>query len=345
MGDQLNQSQIDDLLKRLTGDSDEPVDDIERYDGRIVKEYNFNSPKKFTKEQLKILEDLHETFARVVATYFSGILRQYCEIGLVQIEEQLYYDFSSALPENSLIGLYELRPEKNQLDDLSVIMNFSTPVGFYLVERLLGGQGDTEPPDRAFTDLELTLLRSTFGKLTSNFVNAWSSYLECGCEFTGIETNSRLLQTLAPKEVVVVIMMELKINSLYIGNIDLCIPGSQLGDAINNFNNKYQKASSKRVASDVKEVKEKILANIVTSDVVVKAVLDELILDMQDILNLQIGDIIPLNKAIDSDIVINVDNVPYFEGKLGEVRQKKAVKLNHLLNQDSIMKKGDFYGG
>lgn len=345
MGDQLNQNQIDDLLKRLTSGGEEAEAAApERYDGRVVKDYNFNSPKKFTKEQLKILEDLHETFGRVVSTQISGLLRQYCEVTLLQVEEQLYYDFSSAIPDNALIGFFEIRPEDSRFDDLSVTMNISTAIGYYLVERMLGGQGGGQAPMRAYTELEVELLRDTIANLSNCFETAWRTYMESQCTFTNIETNSRLMQNLNPKEIVVLVMFEVKINSMVIGSIDLCFPASSMGDLINNFSNKYQR-SSKRVSADAGEIKKKLYDNIIISDVVVKAVLDELILDVQDVMNLQVNDIIPLDKSIDSNVTVVVDGIPWFDGKLGEVRQHKAVKLVNLINQDTDLRKDDFYGG
>ena len=63
MAEQLSQSQIDALLKRMNSgemDVQEPT--------RKIREYDFRSPKKFTKEQLKALDSLHETFSRMVAS-------------------------------------------------------------------------------------------------------------------------------------------------------------------------------------------------------------------------------------------------------------------------------------
>lgn len=337
MGDQLSQNQIDDLLKRLTtGEEQVPVV------GKTVKTYDFNSPKKFTKEQLKILEDLHETFGRVVSNYFSSILRLFCEVSVLQIEEQLYFDFSSALPDNSLIGMLDIKPADKRFEEISVILNFSTHIGFFIIERLLGGLGKTDLPDRTFTDLETAILKDVFIKIASHMNRAWNNYVETEIEFSGLETNSRLMQSLAPKDIVVVVMMEIKVGETT-GNIDLCIPASGLGEMINNMGNKYQK-TSRRTLPDAELVKAKMMDNIVGSDLEIKAVLDELILDVQDVLHLQVNDIIPLNKPIDSDICVTVDGVPWFDGKLGEVRQKKAVKLNHLIAQDVNIEKRDFYG-
>ena len=86
MAEQLSQSQIDALLKRMSS-GDTAIKEEESK----VKEYDFKSPKKFTKEQFKALDSLHETFSRLLASYLSGLLRVVCDIEVLQIEEQRYY--------------------------------------------------------------------------------------------------------------------------------------------------------------------------------------------------------------------------------------------------------------
>ena len=86
MPEQLSQGQIDALLKRLN--SGEVDTELQETSGsKRIKEYDFKSPKKFTKEQLRALDSLHENFARLLSSYFSGLLRAFCEVSVIQIEE------------------------------------------------------------------------------------------------------------------------------------------------------------------------------------------------------------------------------------------------------------------
>lgn len=342
MGDQLSQSQIDDLLKKMaSGEPEEEEEEKDLFDGKVVKEYDFNSPKKFTKEQLKVLEDLHESFSRLLSTYFTSILRTFCEIEVLAIEEQLYYDFNSALPDQALIGMIEIRPKEQRFEELNVIMNVTTDIGFFIVERLLGGADELEDAmTRNFTDLEASILTNIFSRIAGCMQDAWITYMDSDVTLSGLETNSRLMQSVPPKEVVVLVMLSIKLGNIS-GNIDICIPANALGDLFGSFNNKYQKSSKRKLDEETRNT---LVYNIVDSDIEVKAVLSEFYLDVQELLQIQLNDIIPLNKAIDSDVCIKIDGEPWFEGKIGEVRQRKAIKLNHLISQDSNIEKRDFYG-
>jgi len=67
-------------------------------------------------------------------------------------------------------------------------------------------------------------------------------------------------------------------------------------------------------------------------EVDVKAVLCETYVDLQDILNLQINDIIPLNTSIDKNVLIKIGETSWFDGKLGVKSNKKAVRLDNIIN-------------
>ena len=72
MPEQLSQAQIDALLKKMSSG------EVAVEEKQTIKEYDFKSPKKFTKEQLKAMDGLHETFSRLLSSYLSGILRIGC---------------------------------------------------------------------------------------------------------------------------------------------------------------------------------------------------------------------------------------------------------------------------
>ncbi len=128
MPEQLSQSQIDALLKKMAS-GEENVQE----EKRKIREYDFKSPKKFTKEQFKALDSLHETFARMLSSYFSGLLRTVCEIEVMELEEQRYYEYNNALPDTALIGLVDVLPANKHCDNTTMILDLSTTIGFFLL--------------------------------------------------------------------------------------------------------------------------------------------------------------------------------------------------------------------
>ena len=75
MTEVLSQDEIDQLLTAInSGDTD--VDDFKAVnDTRKIKIYDFKRPDKVSKEQLRTVSNMHETFARLTTTSLSAQLR------------------------------------------------------------------------------------------------------------------------------------------------------------------------------------------------------------------------------------------------------------------------------
>lgn len=330
MPEQLSQGQIDALLKRLsTGEVD--VETESRSEGRKIRDYDFKSPKKFTKEQLRALDSLHENFARLFSSYLSGLLRVYCEASVLQIEEQRYYEYSNALSDTTLIGVIDLKPKNKRLDDATLIMDVSSSLSFSMIDRLLGGSGEGNNLTREYTDIEVAILTNILEKTAGLIKEAWQNYIEIDAELRNVETNARLLQALSPDDIVVIIILSVKLKNIS-GEVSICLPAINLEEIISNFSSKYARATKRHFKEIEEQKKQKIMDSLTESDLEIKAVLHEMQLDLKDILQLQVADVIPLNKKINSDIYITVDNSPWFKAKLGETKIKKAVKLSGLIN-------------
>lgn len=327
MPEQLSQSQIDALLKKMSSGEV----DIQETASK-VREYDFKSPKKFTKEQFKSLDSLHETFSRMLASYFSGTLRTVCEVEVLQIEEQRYYEYNNALPDNSLTGLVSIKPADRRYDDSTMILDLSTNLGFYLIDRVLGGPGTGYNFDRNYTDIEIAILSNIFLKITQRLQDTWSNNLEVAATLSGIETNARLLQVFAPEDIVIIVVLNIKLADELSGTLSICLSAEFLEQVIDTFSLRFAHSTKRQDPKKEETKKRLILENVCESDMEIRAVFDELRLDLRDIMQLQLDDVIPLGKSINSDVLITIGKIPWFTAKLGETKQKKAVKLQYILN-------------
>lgn len=323
MPEQLSQSQIDALLQKInTGDVS-----ISEDEGRKIKDYDFKSPKKFTKEQLKALDGLHENFSRMLSSYLSGLMRDLCEITVQQIEEQSYYEYNNALPDSALLGMIDFSPVDKRYGESFFVLDISTSIGFIMVERLLGSQKKPYSISRDYTDIEIAILDKVMHKVVDYLKESWNNYLEADIQLRNIETNSRLMQALAPEDTVVIVMMSMKMSGVT-GNMSVCIPAESLEEFIDSFSVRYMRTSKKQDPGKEAAKKEWILDELMESDLEIRATLDNFQMKLRDIAQLQPTDVIMLNKDIKSDILVTVDNEPWFTAKLGESKMKKSVKLN-----------------
>lgn len=305
MPEQLSQSQIDALLKKMSSGEAPVQEEVSK-----VREYDFKSPKKFTKEQLRSLDSLYETFCRMLSPYLSGLSRTVCEIEVVQIEEQRYYEYNNALPESALIGMIEMKPANKRYDDSRMIMNIPTSIGFYLIDRVLGGPGKGSNLSRNFTDIEIAILTNVFTNITQRMEDTWNNHLASSVRLSEIETNSHLLQVFAPEDIVVIVMLSIKMGDNVDESISICIPAEFLEEVIDTFSLRYAH-STKRQDPEREEAKKRlILESVCASKMEMKVLFDQFQMSLQDIMQLQPDDVIPLNKSIHSDVLVTIDKIP-----------------------------------
>lgn len=329
MAEALSQNQIDELLNKMRSGNIEDT----AFDPKVkVKEYDFASPKKFTKDQLKSLNNLYENYSRILSSYFTSVLRNMCEVEIVQIEEQRYCEFNNALPDNTLVAMISFEPQSAQFDESTLIMEFSTGFGYMLIDRLMGGSGKIFAPDRTYTDIEMSLLEMVFEKVTKYMQEAWNNYFSLKTSLRSVETNGRLLQAYSQQDIVVIVTLEIK-EANFVGTANICMPAENLEEIINSFSVKYAHSVKAQDPNREKMKKEIMLESLKQSELCIEAVLDHCKMNLGDIAALQVSDVIALNKKIDSDVGVNIEGIPWYTGRLGELDSKKAVKL-----VDSIVK-------
>ena len=331
MPEQLSQSQIDALLKKMASGGEDVQEEKQK-----IKEYDFKSPKKFTKEQLKAMDGLYETFSRMLASFFSGLLRTVCEITVVQIEEQRYYEYNNALPDTALVGLVEMRPENKRYEGSTFILDMSTSVGFYLVDRVLGGPGSGFNLSRDYTDIEIAILTNIIDKITQRLQETWQNNLPISANLAEIQTNARLLQVFAPEDVVLIVILNVKLGQVE-GNLNICMPAEFLESVMHTFSLRYARPAKHQDRDKEEQKKRIILENVCESDMEIRVIFDQFQLELQEIMQLQPDDVIPLAKRVDSDVLVTVDKIPWFTAKLGQTKKKKAMRLNDILSGDEVV--------
>lgn len=329
MAEVLSQSQIDALLNSIS--SGEEVIPSEDSGHGNVKDYDFYSPKKFTKEQLRTVDSLHENMGRLLSSYFSGILRVFCDISVLQVEEQRYYEYNNALPDTALIGLIDLKPANINLPDATLMLDMSNNLSFFLIDRLLGGPGGSTALQRDFTDIELAIMNDIYLKISEYLVESWRDHLDVAGELSSLETNPRLIQVYAPEDIVVITVLNVKMRDME-GTLSVCTPAMGLEAYFGEFTSKYARISHKMSNERLDSMRRDLIQEFLyDSELTVKAVFDETSIDVSDALRLRPNDIIPLNKALNGIVKIEVDEEAWFTAQLGQSRNRKSIKIIELL--------------
>jgi flagellar motor switch protein FliM len=333
MADVLSQQQIDELLNSFSAQGTKAFDEIEEEkNDKKVKTYDFKMPKKFTKEKLKVIDSIFENYARVLSSYLTGLMRIFCKVEVLQIEEQRYYEFNNALPDYVMMSLVNMGISDEDILETVAIMQLSNPISFTIMDRLMGGTGAYSEVNRDFTEIEVGLMTNVLSKMATLLKEPWGQYIDLDPTLSNVETNSRVMQSIPPDEVIILVMLEIEIKDVK-NTMSICIPALNLESIMSKFSDRWSRSTKRMDPNKENERRQTILDSIKDSGLQIDAILCDTNVDLYDILTLQVDDVIPLNMPIDKNIAVKVGGHLWFDGKLGVMNNKKAIRIDNIYKE------------
>ncbi|MCQ4726584.1 FliM/FliN family flagellar motor switch protein [Anaerotignum faecicola] len=322
MPEVLSQSQIDALISSMaSGGAAE-----EKKEEKHYKKYDFYSPKKFTKDKLKMLFGIYENYARLCSSRINSIVRGSSAVEVAAVEEQRYYEFSNALSDNDVITLINVKMPDDTVNG-PIVLHTTGPLMLCMIDRMIGGTGEEIEEDISnsyvYTDIEIALYNNIVKYLVSIMADGWMNYLDLKFELEKVETNPSMMQKIGRDETIVIIVLDVEIGSVK-GKINICLPGNFLAGVFKIFDDNPERAERDEDSSA------EIFENIKGTAMEIKAELGNSVLMLKDVYGLQVGDVINLNKPKDSDVFLYIEGEPWFKGELGKSNKNMAVKINEI---------------
>lgn len=325
MGDVLSQSEIDNLLAALSsGELD--AEEIKESGDKVIKNYDFNRPSKFSKEHLRTLEIIFEHYSRLLSTSLPVYLRKNVQVEVMNSEAQVYQEFTNALSNPVLLGIIDFAPLEG-----NIIIEIADNIGYAIVDRMLGGNGVPLEKSREFSEIELVIIERIFTVCTNLLLEPWANVVQLEPRLQRIETNSQFAQIISPSEMASIITMNMRIGNIE-GMINVCLPYEVLEPVIDKLNTKYW-YSTVRVA-DSKEYKEIIEVAIAKAKIPIRAELGRSTISVNDFVNIQKGDIIKLNTKTSDELNVYIGNIRKFLALPGSASDSYAVKISQVIKEE-----------
>ena len=325
MGDVLSQNEIDALLNALSsGELD--VDEIKENGEKQVKDYDFARPSKFSKEHLRTLEIIFEHYGRLLSTNLPVYLRKNVQIEVMNSEAVTYQEFSNALSNPVLLGIVNFAPLQG-----SIIMEMATNLGYAMVDRMLGGKGETIDKMREFSEIELLIIERIFIVCVNLLHEPWQNVLSIHPRLERIETNSQYAQIISPSEMIAIITINVKIGDVE-GLMNVCLPYLTVEDVIDKLNTKYWYANMQQY--DETDYADAIEVLIRKAQIPVKAILGSSTISVSDFSMLQVGDIIRLDRKAEEELDVYVGNIKKFAALPGASGDNYAVRVTEVIREE-----------
>ncbi|HCZ34045.1 MAG TPA: flagellar motor switch protein FliM [Holophagaceae bacterium] len=313
----LSQEEVDALLKSHTKPAGKassaqgqerggaPVQAKKAQVQRKVTLYNFRRPDRVSREQMRSLHFMHDRFARNFSSSLSAYLRTITEVNLVSVEQLSYQEFLLSVPDPTCFNAISIKPLEGAL-----ALEVNPTLVFPIIDKMLGGPGDPLKQLRTMTDIEQSIFDGVLKLVLEDLREAWRGIVDLDFRIQARETSPQLIQIVAPNEVVLLVVFEVKMGPVS-GMINLAIPSIILEPISNKFDQEmftgYKKSSTFEEAR-------LLMASLKRCPMEAAAEIRGTSLRMEEVLQLKPGDLIPLTKRCDAELDLCVDGIPRFLG-------------------------------
>ncbi|MBN8217067.1 MAG: flagellar motor switch protein FliM [Spirochaetes bacterium] len=345
MNEILSQSEIDNLLSAVEMDdmgagsagAEAPAgaDDFAMADAgaetmkkaQSVKMYDFKRPDKFSKEQIRTIQMMHETYARLTTTSLSGQLRSYVNVHVASVDQLTYEEFSRSIPNPTTLAIVNMDPLRG-----SAIMEIDPTITFAIIDRLFGGEGVPLKDNRELSEIEVSVIEGIIIRILGNLRESWSTVIDLRPKLSNIETNIQFAQIVPPNDMVVLVTLETRIGDVE-GMTNFCIPYITIESIISKLSAQYL-YSAIRKGGDTENL-ELIKKQIVDVRMDLVANLGHTRLSVNEILKLKKGDILPLDTTVHTPLELSIMNKHKFDCRAGRSGNKLAVQVTKIRGDQS----------
>lgn len=327
MGDVLSQSEIDELLNALsTGDIDVSSIDANE-DSKKIKLHDFRRPSKFAKDHLKTLHIIYDNYARALTNFLSGYLRTIVQIEVLSVEPLTYHEFNNSIINPVILGICELEPLNG-----NIIIEVAPNSAFAMIDRILGGRGVPIDKIRGFTEVELVIMERIVIELLNYQIEPWENVVKIRPKLEKIETNAQFAQIISPNEIIALVTLSAKIGESD-GLINMCIPYMVVEPVIAKLSTSHWFSRSEKEKDQAE--RENIESRIAKTKIPVSAVLGRTSVTVNEVVELNVGDVIILDSKTESEIDVLVGDKLKFKAKPGVKNNQAAFKVEKVLREEA----------
>ncbi|HTL12608.1 MAG TPA: FliM/FliN family flagellar motor switch protein, partial [Bdellovibrionota bacterium] len=204
-------------------------------------------------------------------------------------------------------------------------------LAYALVDSYFGGTDRpyTKIEGKEFTRIELSIMRKVMDLAIEDLEEAWGPVHKTDISFVRTEVNPQFVGVVPPSDVIISTTFEVELENAS-GTIALVIPYSTIEPIKNKLNASFQ-TESERADKEWTSMLEEHLQN---AQVGVVVNLGEAQITVGDLVNLNVGDIIPLSQDADGELEVKVEGVQKFKCFFGISRGQRAVQITRPIEEE-----------
>ncbi len=302
----------------LHGVDDGEVDTEAEADSTSVnsRAYDLTSQDRLVRGRMPTLEMINERFARYTRVSLFNLLKRSADVAVGSVQIQKFGEYIQSLYLPTSINLVSLPPLKG-----TALFVMDAKLVFKLVDNFFGGGGRQAKVDgREFTPTEQRVVERVLEHAYANFKEAWERVMPIEVQYQSSELNPAMANIISPSEVIVVSSFHIELDGGG-GEFQIAMPYSMI-EPIRDMLDASTKSEVgdqdarwvKILRSKIQEAKVNISCSVVKTEV-----------SLRDILDLETGDVIPVEMPETMDLKAN--GVPVFKTRMGVSRGNLAMQI------------------
>ncbi len=325
MSEVLSQEEIDALLGAINRGEVDAEELKQEQTQKRVRVYDFRRPNKFAKEQIHTLQVIFENYARSLGTYFSAQLRTAVVVDVLSVQQLTYEEFIRSIPNPTILSIFSMPPLEG-----SALLEINPNLGFAILDRMFGGPGFSIAKMRSLTEIEETVMERVCERMLYYLEEPWAIIAPLEPVLDRIDSNPQFTQIVSPTEMVVIVSLETKLGEI-LGMINICIPFIVLEPIIDKLNVHYY-YSSTSTQSDPSHVKA-IQYRLQKAIIPVNVILGRTVITVADLIELNVGDVVPLNRRIDEELEVIIGSSTKYLANPGVYGNHSAVQITKIVGE------------
>ncbi|MBA4141897.1 MAG: flagellar motor switch protein FliM [Nitrosospira sp.] len=320
--DFLCQEEVDALLK---GVPSEPATTHQNSPVSSFRPYNLATQERIVRGRMPTLEIINERFARLLRLGLFNFMRRSANVTAGPVRVIKFSEFVRTLVVPSNLNLVHVKPLRG-----TSLFVFDPVMVFLVVDNLFGGDGRFQPKTegRDFTQTEQRIIQRLLNLVFDSYSKSWHPVYPIEFEYVRAETNTHFANVATPNEVVVATSFEVNFGTV-VGEMHICMPYSIL-EPIRDL-------LSSSVQGEALEVDKRwvgrLSKQVQSAEVTMLVNLTHVQVRLDQILNMQVGDMIPLD--IPEFVTASVDGVPVMECRYGISNGRYALRMEKMLTSAS----------
>jgi flagellar motor switch protein FliM len=287
--------------------------------------YDFRRPDRVSKDQMRTLQNLHESYARQFSTTLTNFLRTFVEIELVSVDQLTFSEFVMSISNPSCIYVFKMEPLEG-----NAIMEINPSLVFFIIDRLFGGQGRPSEQNRELTLIEESVIHRIVERGLNDLKEIWEHIGIFSPKVETYETNPQFVQIAPPGETVILISLEVRMQNAS-GLMSLCFPYMLLESVLNNLSGESWMSAQSNTTLETRSVLEH---EVQSFEVPASVIIGQTTLTIRDLLQMQRGDLLCLDRPKESDLLVQIGNKTKMACKSGLIGRKKAAKITRILEKE-----------